>query len=307
MKKIIAITLLLLNAHFAIAQNTIAKLKYEEAEEAYSATNYELTISKLKEVETLLKTTNPKILYLRISAQSKIIAENPYEDFDLVSNTRILSTKYLKAYESLPNNEDKYRDIYKISEKLKSLPATTQDFDLKKKQIEIDSAERKKEEVNNKLKYEEAFRNYVYIEGLKIGLTLQETIKEYPRYKKYIKNATQQVTRGSFDYAIFSKEGYGSNDVAGFFIKNNKAIGYMIIINDFSNAMRKINKDLNFEPVVTIKEEGLSPYFQSAKTATYIWKKNNKSIELTQMTVVMLSGSISVTESISSVDQDLAK
>ena len=50
-------------------QNTIAKLKFEEAEEAYANNNFDLALSKLIEIETLLKSPNPKILYLKINSQ----------------------------------------------------------------------------------------------------------------------------------------------------------------------------------------------------------------------------------------------
>jgi hypothetical protein len=53
MKKIILLTFLLFATfQFSVAQNTIAKLKFEEAEEAYVNNNFELALTKLKEVET---------------------------------------------------------------------------------------------------------------------------------------------------------------------------------------------------------------------------------------------------------------
>ena len=55
MKKVFTITLFLLCCNFAMAQNTIAKLNFEEAEEAYTNNNFELTLTKIKEVEGLLK------------------------------------------------------------------------------------------------------------------------------------------------------------------------------------------------------------------------------------------------------------
>lgn len=113
----------------AMAQNAIAQLKYEDAEEAYSLGNYELTISKLKETEELLGVTNPKILYLQILAQSKVIEKNPMRDYFIIENARKSSAKYLKDYEKLPDNADRYRDIYKISESLKTYPASREAFD----------------------------------------------------------------------------------------------------------------------------------------------------------------------------------
>ena len=126
MKKIITLAFILIaTTQFAFAQQAIAKIKYEEAEEAYTANNFELTVTKLNEVETILKSTNPRVMYLKIMAQNAIINKNPYKDFEILKSTRFLINKYLKDYETLPDNEDKYRDIYKVSEALKKLPDHT--------------------------------------------------------------------------------------------------------------------------------------------------------------------------------------
>jgi hypothetical protein len=137
MKKIsLLIFLIIVGVQFAFAQNAIAKLKFEDAEEAFVNNNFELTVSKLKEVETILKSSNPKILYLQILAQSKIIEKNPFNDFTLTQNTRKLSTQYLNDYENLPDNEDQYRTIYKTSESLKSYSENEEQFSVQKKNFE---------------------------------------------------------------------------------------------------------------------------------------------------------------------------
>ena len=132
MKKILSLVFIVLaTAQIAFSQQAIAKIKYEEAEEAYAANNFKTTVSKLTEAESLLKSTNPRILYLKILAQSKIIEQNVYlEEYTLLNSTRILSDKYLKEYENLPDNDDKYRDIYKVSEQLKKYPISELDFNI---------------------------------------------------------------------------------------------------------------------------------------------------------------------------------
>jgi hypothetical protein len=135
MKKLILFTFLLFTTvQFAVAQSAIAKLKFQDAEEAYANKDYYLALSKLNEVEAILKSTNPKILYLRILSQSKYFGkfpnnyhslEEPYNEIQaILANTK----KYLKDYEYLPENENKYRDIYKISESFKAYPATKEAF-----------------------------------------------------------------------------------------------------------------------------------------------------------------------------------
>jgi uncharacterized protein (TIGR02145 family) len=133
MKKLLILAFIILaTTQFAFAQQAIAKIKYEEAEEAYAANNFELTVTKLNEVEAILKSTNPRVMYLRIMAQSSIIEYNPFNDYNIIANTRKLCAKYLKDYENVPNNEDKYRDIYKKSEALNTnYPATLDEFNKK--------------------------------------------------------------------------------------------------------------------------------------------------------------------------------
>ncbi|MES2286263.1 MAG: hypothetical protein V4547_11285 [Bacteroidota bacterium] len=137
MKKIILLVFLTTAFfQFASSQNTIAKLKFEDAEQAYANNNFELALHKLIEVETLLKSTNPQVLHLKINSQSKIIKKNPLNDYALIENTRKLCSKYLIDYEQIPDNENNYRDIYKISETLKSYPENEQEFLAQKKMAE---------------------------------------------------------------------------------------------------------------------------------------------------------------------------
>jgi len=144
MKKAILLTVLIIAAvQFSFAQNTIAKLKFEEAEEAYTNNNFELTLTKLKEVEVMLGSTNPKILYLQILAQAKVIDKNPLANYHIIESARTSINKYLKDYENLPDNEDKYREIYKISESFVKYP-TKQDFDLAFEKAKPDILEEEK-------------------------------------------------------------------------------------------------------------------------------------------------------------------
>ena len=176
MKKIILFTLLIISSvQLSFGQAMIAKLKFEEAEEAYANNNFELTVSKLKDVETLLKSTNPKIMYLQILAQTKIIEKAPLNDWLLLKNTRILAGTYLKDYENLPDNEDKYRDVYKAGESLKKWPGSVVEFSESKGKME-----KEQDEIN--LQTYKNNRSQNYINGLaekhkfKKGLNLSEFV-----------------------------------------------------------------------------------------------------------------------------------
>ena len=123
MKKLLTLAFILIaTAQFAFSQQAIAKIKYEEAEEAYAAKNYQLTISKLNEVETLLKSTNPRVMYLKILAQYEYAITVVLSNYHLLEDTKQLCKKYLKEYESIPDNEDKYREVYKKFEILNTYP-----------------------------------------------------------------------------------------------------------------------------------------------------------------------------------------
>ncbi|MES2286262.1 MAG: hypothetical protein V4547_11280 [Bacteroidota bacterium] len=197
-KKLILIFVIITSAQLSFGQAMIAKLKFEEAEEAYANNNFELAVSKLKDVEALLKSTNPKIRYLQILAQTKIIEKNPLNDWLLLKNTRIMADTYLKDYENLPDNEDKYRDIYKAGESLKKWPGTV---------VEFSESKGKMDQVqgNTYLKTPNNDRSRNYINGLaekhkfKNGLNLSEFVN-YNSEALELSRTTKHSDDASFWY-----------------------------------------------------------------------------------------------------------
>lgn len=173
--KFILIFVIITSAQLSFGQAMIAKLKFEEAEEAYANNNFELAVSKLKDVEALLKSTNPKIRYLQILAQTKIIEKNPLNDWLLLKNTRTMADTYLKDYENLPDNEDKYRDIYKAGESLKKWPGTVVEFSESKAKME-----QEKDEMYLQTNKNDRSRNYINAlaekHKFKTGLNLSEFV-----------------------------------------------------------------------------------------------------------------------------------
>ena len=149
MNKIILITSLLLFIAFqSSGQNAIAKIKYEDAELDFSNQNYAKALVTLTEVETLLGRKTPKVSHLKIMSGSKIIDANPYNDFELIKQIKDEATLFLKEYEDLADYEEKYREVYFVSEKLKKYPATLDDFNKQKRKAEDDAklAEQRKQE-----------------------------------------------------------------------------------------------------------------------------------------------------------------
>ena len=118
MKRLIYILLIFLSCGYILsAQNTLAKIKFEDAEKAFYGGNYQNCISLLDETEKLLGQTAPNILYLRIMAEGKIWEANPFESYEQVSKLEQLCTQYMQNYD-IAGLENKYRDVYELSNKL---------------------------------------------------------------------------------------------------------------------------------------------------------------------------------------------
>lgn len=116
----------------ASAQSGIARLKYEEAEEAYAKNDFQTTLTKLDEAEKLLKSTNAKILYLRIMAANGIVTTDALANFDLLVDLRKNVNTYLTKYEATV--DDRFREIYKIGEDLNKYPKTRAEADKKREE-----------------------------------------------------------------------------------------------------------------------------------------------------------------------------
>jgi hypothetical protein len=130
MKKLfLFLCLVVLNATVH-AQNAIAKIKYEQAEEAFAKDDYAVTLVKLDEAQKLLGSTNPKILYLRLMAAKGIIANGKF-DWDFLTEARKNTAYYIKQYSEMQGIEEKFRQVYEFSETLETLPATKEAFDQK--------------------------------------------------------------------------------------------------------------------------------------------------------------------------------
>lgn len=102
----------------ATAQTAIAKLKYEDAEEAFLKDDYKTALAKLEESEKLFGNINPPILYMRILSQYNLLPENPHNDGALLMALKKNCDSYLKSYESMSNLADKYKEVYRIYDNL---------------------------------------------------------------------------------------------------------------------------------------------------------------------------------------------
>jgi hypothetical protein len=124
MKKTITLLLLIVcNTLVATAQNsTIAKLKYESAEENFSAGNYSASLEKLKEAEKLFGKSNPPISHLKIMVLDKLVEKDTDDTKEnrKFENIALLAEEcnwYMKNYSTLKETEDKTREVFKLQEK----------------------------------------------------------------------------------------------------------------------------------------------------------------------------------------------
>jgi hypothetical protein len=125
--------LLIVCASFANAQNAIAKIKYEQAEEAFAKDDYANVLVKLDEAQKILGSTNPKILYLRLMATKSIVADGKF-DWDFLAEARKNAAYYIKQYSEMQGIEEKFRQVYEFSETLEALPKAKELFDQKKEE-----------------------------------------------------------------------------------------------------------------------------------------------------------------------------
>lgn len=127
MKKTILIITLTILAFTGNAQNTVAKIKYEQAEEAFEKSDYANVLVKLDEAQKILGSANPKILYLRLMATKGIVASGKF-DWNFLETARKDAAYYIKQYSEMEGIEEKFRQVYEFSETLETLPKTKELF-----------------------------------------------------------------------------------------------------------------------------------------------------------------------------------
>lgn len=126
MKKLCLIWILTVIGFWAEAQSSIAKLNFEEAEEAYNKGDYTKALEKLELSEKNFGGPNLPIKYLRILSQDKLI--RGISDAELIYIIKQHSKAFLIDYQEEDGIEEKYREIYKISEKYSSYPSTKEEL-----------------------------------------------------------------------------------------------------------------------------------------------------------------------------------
>ncbi len=162
------------------AQPMLAKIKYEEAEQAYQNKDYKTALQLIEEVEKIYKGTSPKTLYLKIFS----LKESGNPDFKTIQSLRSYCKFFLEKYAENSDVEDRYRDVYSYSKTLNNYPKSEEEYNIaSKKRVQKlkEIEERKKAESlkEEKLKQIQAFP-FVY--GLNPGINLKDVIDKVPNY-----------------------------------------------------------------------------------------------------------------------------
>ena len=109
--------------------NAIARIRYQEAEELYEKGSYELSLKKLEQVESLLNSSNSKILYLKILIEDTLWRRDdqnmimPYKPTLQIKND---IQYFIDFYYSA--SEEKLATVMKISEHYQHLPLSFEDY-----------------------------------------------------------------------------------------------------------------------------------------------------------------------------------
>jgi hypothetical protein len=228
-KKISLIVCFLIIGFSASSQSVIAKIKYEDAEAAYQKKDYPLAITKLDEAEAILKVANPRTTYLRIMAQYKMLEDGGFNNFTLLESARKLSADYVEKYETIPNNEDKFKEIYRVLEALNKRPNP---------QVEAE-----KREIADKERPENSPTGLLEQFKFKLGLS----VEDFKSYNKEAKEFMESAPRRIKEDGIFIWRNYENHDKGPLRLeaKNNKIISYTyrVAVSKNEDYLKKVYKN----------------------------------------------------------------
>ncbi|PKA83896.1 hypothetical protein ATE92_2065 [Ulvibacter sp. MAR_2010_11] len=279
----------------------------------------------------------PDLLYIHLYFPDDLIKTKVFENGEIVD---FLHLKYIEFYKSVENNISAVSNITalygllqkasgKITEEVLSqerkdwdqltLAAYQEKYPNWIQIIEGKPKKVKAEVVASNPGNVENFMDFMYFKEYRLGLTEDEVKKTYPAFKRVYK--TKNETDETFDYSIARKDNVYQGDLIGFYIKNNRTIGYYAtifgvfdrIVYTDESALAKVNEiksdliaKLGFEPTEKITETPTAGYISNTMT-TYVWEKNDKMIALYYSKLVNAAGGDYFYFMISSIDQNLAR
>ena len=157
-KKVFLNLLILLLFQVSFAQKKDVKVIIKEASEAFNNNDYETTIQKIDEIKFEFKknTPPPFILSMEIISKSQIIKNNPLDTFDLITETRNLTNKYLKNPNS--KKDGNYNAVILENKILNTYPKDLATFnalkEAKQKQEALEKEQKEKAAADEKIRLE---------------------------------------------------------------------------------------------------------------------------------------------------------
>lgn len=272
-------------------QSTIAKFVFEEAEAAYAKGDYVTAQVKINETERLLGSHNPRTLHLKILTEHKLFESDPAPTFEKLETLRKNCDYYLTGKYANDVSEEKLRDIYKVSVKLKEYPATRQAFLEKGDKLKREAEEIKLKEAQAKAALDKNFSDFVYFNEYELGITLSEAKAKFRDFfKKTQKVPTdygEAVATSNLDFLM----DLDNESMMGFYIQDERLYGYYGRIfvgadnssfskskNKTSAIVQRLDSFFGFKGV-EIKESISSKNTSGIKT-TYTWERNGKMLKL---------------------------
>jgi hypothetical protein len=164
------------------AQEGLAQMKMEDAISSFEKGKYEATISKINEVHALINKFSPKTMHLLILAQFELLKPDPMKSFVQIAELKNNTNYYLINYQT--SIDDRYRKVYEISEAIKKLPNTIEEYNEYIRKKELDKEKKREEEERKKEKIKQ-----IQIEDLAFALkentadALYQFIKKHPNYE----------------------------------------------------------------------------------------------------------------------------
>jgi hypothetical protein len=112
-------------------------LKYESAKDAFYSENFEDANVLIKEIKSKYKSVPPKVAFLEIIINNKLIENNLLYDFSLLAETRKLVKIYKNKYQKFQN--DNYKIVMEIGKFLDQYPKDIIEYtEYKEKQIKVE-------------------------------------------------------------------------------------------------------------------------------------------------------------------------
>jgi len=118
MKKIILIIAVLFITPIVLAQNSLAKIEYSYAEEAFTKEDYKKALEHIEETKGLLGNTNARIMYLEIRSLENTFSysRNSLVDYQIYKKLNDLTSSYVSNFEDEVPLE-KLKVVYEIQKK----------------------------------------------------------------------------------------------------------------------------------------------------------------------------------------------